>query len=52
LLAESNNVRGGYCRVEDGKLIFWWPSTFPVNAAKEEEFHQAVNERNIQIIDL
>lgn len=48
---ESDIVLGGYCRVEDDELLFWGPSSFPVDAAQSEEFESAIEERRIQLID-
>jgi hypothetical protein len=48
---DSENVLGGYCRVDSGELLWGGPSTHPVNAATAEQFDLAVDGRRIRLID-
>jgi hypothetical protein len=45
------DVRGGYCKVENGKLLYWGESSYPVEAANEKSFKDSVDKNGIMIID-
>ena len=51
LVTDPKAARGGYCRVDDGELLFWGPSSYPVTAAEEKVFNDAVDIGRIKIID-